>query len=241
MESLYQHDLAYIQAVAFGGLARGAAPEIVRRLERAAIPIRRVVEVGCGAGPLTEALVEAGFEVTGIEPSSELLKFARNAVPKAHFINASVYETEIPACESVAAMGEPLTYHAADVDADGLVQRFFERVADVLPVGGILIFDVIETGGASLSGRSWTSGEDWAELVYTTEDKHRRTLVRKIETFRRTGALYRRGAEIHRVRLFDSQILCHQLAQCGFVTETAQAYGEQVLGPRRRAFFATRV
>jgi 2-polyprenyl-3-methyl-5-hydroxy-6-metoxy-1,4-benzoquinol methylase len=66
MESLYRQDLAYIQALAFGGLARGAAPKIVRLLNTAQIQIRRVVDVGCGAGPLAACLVEAGFEVTGI-------------------------------------------------------------------------------------------------------------------------------------------------------------------------------
>ena len=53
MISLYQEDLAYIHATAYGALARGAAPEIVRVLKSAAIPICRVVDVGCGAGPLT--------------------------------------------------------------------------------------------------------------------------------------------------------------------------------------------
>jgi hypothetical protein len=33
MEPLYREDLAYIHAAAFSELARGAAPEIVRRLK----------------------------------------------------------------------------------------------------------------------------------------------------------------------------------------------------------------
>jgi hypothetical protein len=117
--SLYQQDLAYIQAAAFGTLARGAALEIVRRLRAAELPIRRVVDVGCGAGPST--------------------------------------------------------------------------------------------------------------------------LVRKIETFRRIGELYRRVCEVHRVRVFDTPRLRRELASCGFKVETARAYGTQALSPRRRAFFATRI
>ena len=68
---LYEHDLAYIQSVGFGSLAKGAAVEIIRLLRNAAIPVRRVVDVGCGAGPLTEELVAAGFDVTGIDPGSQ--------------------------------------------------------------------------------------------------------------------------------------------------------------------------
>jgi SAM-dependent methyltransferase len=100
MESLYKQEIAHIQAAAFGDLARGAAPEIIRLLKSAPIQIRRVVDVGCGAGPLTLALVEAGFEVTAIDISAELLAIARAAVPAAHFINSSVYDVEIPACEA---------------------------------------------------------------------------------------------------------------------------------------------
>jgi 2-polyprenyl-3-methyl-5-hydroxy-6-metoxy-1,4-benzoquinol methylase len=89
VESLYRGDLAYIHATAFGGLAQGAAQEIVRLLKSAPIEIRHVVDLGCGAGPLSASLIEAGFEVTGIDNSAELLAIARAAVPKAQFVNAS--------------------------------------------------------------------------------------------------------------------------------------------------------
>jgi SAM-dependent methyltransferase len=238
--ALYGQDLTYIQAAAFGGLARGAAPEIVRLLKSAAIPIRSVVDAGCGAGVLAAALVEAGFSVTGIDNSGELLKAARAGVPEARFVNASIYEVEIPCCQAVIAVGEPLTYHAADAEADRLVQSFFERVSAILPSGGVLIFDVIETGEPSLSGRFWSSGEDWAVLSQTSEDQAARTLVRTIETFRRVGDLFRRGREIHHVRLFETRELSSQLAGFGFAVRITQAYGAQPLAPRRRAFFCSR-
>jgi hypothetical protein len=105
----------------------------------------------------------------------------------------------------------------------------------------MLIFDVIELGEPSLAGRYWSSGKDWAVLAETKEDQGSRMLVRNIETFRRVGQLYRRGCEVHRIRLFDTATLRGQLAACGFSTETAQAYGMQKLAPRRRAFFSTRM
>lgn len=241
VDSLYQQDLAYIHAVGFSALAREAAPEIVRRLRAARCQVRRVVDVGCGAGPLTQALVEAGFEVTGIDCSAELLDMARAAAPTARFIHASIYDTEIPSCEAIVAVGEPLTYHAAGNDAGGRISRLFERASAVLPHGGVLIFDIIECGEPSLTGRFWSSGDDWAVLADTREDPASRTLVRNIETFRAVGEWYRRGREVHRVHLFDSAKLREELTACGFEVETAQAYGMHRLGPRRRAFFASRV
>jgi len=199
-----------------------------------------VMDVGCGAGPLTEALVAAGFDVTGIDTSADLLELARANVPTAQFVHASVYDVPIQGFDAVVALGEPLTYHPESTNADQVVSRFLQRVAEALPPGGMLIFDVIGLGEPSLASRTWRSGEDWAVLVETTENQAERTLVRNIETFRRVGEAYRRSHEMHRVRLFDVRWLCHQLASYGFAIETAQSYGEQQLPPRRHAFFARR-
>jgi len=241
MESIYGHDLAYIQAVAFGEIAQGAAAEIVRRLQRSTTRIRRVMDVGCGAGQLSKALTDAGFDVTGVDTSAELLQFACMNAPKAHFIHASAYDVELQTYDAVVALGEPLTYHDDTTQAEHLVSRFFQRVAGTLPVGGLLIFDVIGLGESSLVGRTWKSGEDWAVLVETTEDQNQKTLLRNIEIFRRVDGLYRRGREVHRVRLFDVTRLCDELVSYGFRIETAQSYGTQPLPPRRHAIFATRI
>jgi SAM-dependent methyltransferase len=242
MEPIYNEDLAYIQAAGFSEFARGVASEIVRLLQSATISIRKVVEVGCGAGPLTSILLNAGFAVTAIDVSAELLAIARAAAPTAGFIRASVYDLQISACEAVLAVGEPLTYHAnVSADPDGLVHDFLRRAAKILPVGGILIFDVLELGEPSLAGKFWSAGEDWAVFVETSENQTSRTLIREIQTFRKVGDLYRRGRETHRVRLFDTAGLLGQLTAAGFATKTAQAYGAYALPPRRRAFFCTRV
>jgi SAM-dependent methyltransferase len=236
---LYGSDLAWIHATGYAGLARGAAPEIVRLLQSAAIPVQSVVDAGCGAGALTRKLVDAGFDVTGIDSSEGLLAIARTSVPRARFLNASLYDADIPPCQAVIALGEALTYHADGADADRLVDDWFRRAAVALPSGGMLIFDVIETGEPALAGRSWNSGGDWAVLVETSENQASRALIRTIETFRRVGRLYRRGREIHHVRLFGAGEMRDWLAGCGFAVRTAQAYGGHALAPRRRAFFCT--
>jgi len=241
MQSLYQRDLAYVHAAAFETLARGAAGEIVRRLQNSTAQVRKVMDMGCGAGPLTKALVNAGFDVTGVDTSAELLELARANVPKAHFIHASIYDAQIRDYDAVVAVGEPLTYHSEGADADNVISGFFQRVAQALPQGGVLIFDVIGLGEPSLAGRTWKSGADWAVMVETTENQTERSLVRNIEVFRCVGDAYRRSHEVHRVRLFDVSILCSQLGSYGFAIETSQSYGVQQLPPRRYAFFATRL
>jgi SAM-dependent methyltransferase len=227
--SLYGQDLAYIQAIAFGDFARATAPEIVRLLNTAAIPIRHVVDLGCGAGVLSASLVDAGFDVTAVDSSADLLAIASGRVPRARFVKASIYDFEFPDCEALVAIGEPLTYHADIADADRLLEKVLRDAAGVLPAGGMLMFDVIETGEPSLTGRVWSSGVDWAVLADIREDPAFRTLIRNIETFRQLGNMYRRGHETHRVRLFNLEELAAMLAGCGFAAQMTRAYGGERL------------
>ena len=238
---LYQEDLAYIQAVAFGGLATGAMPAVIERLRASAVPVRRAIDVGCGAGISTRALVDARFDTLAIEPSPALLAIARKTAPGARFEAGSVYDVALEPCEAILALGEALTYHAPDVDADARLRAFCERAARALTPGGLLIFDLIESEGPPLDARGWSSGDDWAIVYETREDRAARRLTRQIETFRRPAgeAMYRRSREVHEVRTFDTGNVKQLLDDAGFSVETADRYGTYVLAPRRRAFFAT--
>jgi SAM-dependent methyltransferase len=200
-----------------------------------------VIDAGCGAGPLASLLADDDYRVTGIDQSSNLLAIAREEVPGAEWIHGSVFDVPFPAAEGIIALGEPLNYHDDISGADARVTAFFRKAAAALPPGGVFIFDVIETGEDSLSGRTWSSGESWAVLVETTEYPEEKRLVRNIHTFCQEGALYRRGREIHQVRIFESERLVTDLRAAGFEVETALSYGTYKLAPRRRAFFTTRI
>jgi SAM-dependent methyltransferase len=238
--TLYERDLAYVHATAFGELATGAMPAVLARLHSAPVAVRTVVDVGCGAGVSTRALTDAGFDVVAIEPSPALLAIARTAAPTAKLLLASAYDVELPACEAILALGEPLTYHPPDADADGRLGGFFQRAAMALAPGGQLVLDLIVTGSPSLDARSWRSGDDWAILYETREDPPARRVTRTIETFRLDGDAYRRAREVHDVRLFDEAATASLLRSAGFDVETARAYGASPLGKRRVAFFGTR-
>ncbi len=231
-----------MQAAAFGGLAAGATPAVVERLRAAPVRVRRVLDVGCGAGVSTRILVEAGFDTVAIEPSPSLLAMARQAAPGARFVQGSAYGVPLEPCEGVLALGEPLTYHAPEADAEARLRGFLAAAARALAPGGLLAFDLIVTDGPGLDGRGWVSAEGWAILYETREDRPRRRLTRTIETFRRAeaGAGYRRAREVHEVRTFEAADVMAWLGAAGFEVEVADRYGAHALAPRRRAFFGTR-
>lgn len=239
--TLYGADLAQIQAAAFGDLARQAAPELVALLNASSIPVRRVYDVGCGAGVTTRALALAGFETIAVEPSPHLLAIARAAAPSATFLNASAYDFEIRPCEAVLAIGEVLTYHPVEVDADARVRTFFRNVARALAPGGRLVFDLIDADGPALDAKSWKGEAAWVILWETREDRAAARLTRSVETFtREADGRYRRTAETHPVKLFREADVRAWLTDAGFDVHTARAYGAVPLAPRRIAYVATR-
>lgn len=238
---LYGADVARIQADAFGDLAHGASPELVSILNASSVPVRRVYDIGCGAGVTTRALVAAGFETTAVEPSSHLLAIARANAPHATFLQASAYELELQPCDAVLAVGEVLTYPAPEVDADDRVRTFFRDVARALVPGGRLVFDVIDADGPSLDAKSWRRETAWTTLWETREDRAASRLVRLIETFiREEDGRYRHAHETHHVKLFREADLRGWLADAGFDVRTTRSYGAVPLAPRRVAYVATR-
>ena len=56
----------------------------------------KVLDLGCGTGePVAKHIVERGFSVTGVDESSEMLKFARQTVPEAELIHADIVTVEL--------------------------------------------------------------------------------------------------------------------------------------------------
>jgi SAM-dependent methyltransferase len=236
----YADDLAYVHAVGFSGLAAGATPSIVERLRASASPVRRVYDVGCGSGVSTRIFAAAGYDVVALEPSEALAALARAAAPAAQLHVTSAYGYAFEPCDAIVAVGEPLTYHARQTDPARQLEEFFGQAARALRPGGHLVFDLIETGPASLDARGWLAGDDWAVLFAVAEDVAGRRLTRTIETFRQIDGTYRRSGEVHHVAIFESAWVLAALHAAGFAATTSTAYGAQSLGVRRRAFFAVR-
>lgn len=239
MGTIYGPDLAFVQAVGFGGAAEAATPNLLRLLRRAGI--RRgstVVDLGCGAGVWLQAAARAGYRTAGCDLSAPLVAFARRAAPAALVRRASVDDYRIPACHAVTSLGEVLGYRSPR-GAMNAVRRIARRVHASLSPGGLFLFDVMVTGrGKPLDYRSFVTGADWAVLVRVREDADRRGLVREATTFRRVGAGYRRSEERHRVTLFDPRELAAMLRAEGFSVRVRRGYDRDRLAPRRLAFIA---
>lgn len=229
---LYRKDLADIHIEGYGFHWRGAAPQILDWLAERKIDQGTVVDLGCGGGEWLAYLAERGYQTCGIDVSPSMIRAARKTSPTSQFLCSSFVDADIPKCDAVTSLGEPLNY----LNSGTLMRRTIERVYRALRPGGLLIFDVRYPPKGSVETVHYVrSDEDWfCHSRIEEDDKH---LTRYITTFRRTqGNSFRRDEETHRLKLFPKAQMLEWLRKTGFKVRTYRGYGEYELGARQGVF-----
>ena len=93
-----------------------------------------VLEVGCGSGQLTRALLARGLHVTAVEPGKNLIALARQNLDGAgavEFLNAQFEDAPLPR-EQFQAVFSASAFHWVDPEVS------WQKAADVLVPGGTL-------------------------------------------------------------------------------------------------------
>lgn len=232
MDDFYGEALALVHAEAFEALAAAAADTLLGALGPG-VPSQRVLDLGCGAGPLSRRLAEAGYSTWGVDVSSDLLALARTRLPGAAFHHGSVVDTPLPPAVAVAAVGEVFNY--ATAEAPATLAAVFHRVFAALAPGGLFLFDVAAPGRGQAS-RAFAEGPGWAVGVQASEDGER--LTRRITTFREVGGAWSRSQEVHHLRLWPSASVLAELAACGFDARPLPGYGASAAPPGLVVYFA---
>ena len=229
----YRQDLAYIHDAGFGRFAQEAGPVLVEGLRRGRITEGLVIDLGCGSGFLSGILTKAGYRTLGIDISERMVALARKRVPGGRFRAESLLSAELPRCVAVAAVGECLNYLFDPANTRPNLVNLLRRIHLALEPGGLFILDVAEPGRGRVAGRErvFVEGEDWAVLVANEEDIRTRVLTKRITSFRRVGAWYRRDHEIHRQRLIARSELARKLREIGFRVRGLPGYGPLKFGP----------
>jgi SAM-dependent methyltransferase len=240
MHAAYADDLAYIHDAGFGKFAREAGPVLVEALRRGRINEGLVIDLGCGSGILSAAVMALGYQALGIDISEGMVALARECAPGAEFRVESLLSADLPRCVAVGAVGECLNYLFDAGNTKPNVVKLLRRIHTALEPGGLLILDVAEPGRVKGGGpqRTYMEGDDWAVLVTNEEDVRAGILTKRITSFRRVGELYRRDHEIHRQRLIARSELTGQLRDIGFLVRALKGYGPHEFGPGHAGLIA---
>jgi len=230
--TLYGSDLAHVHDVAFGGWVRDAAPFVLARLREAGITEGRVVDLGCGSGIWAAELLEAGYEVVGVDASAAMLAIARERAPGATLAKASLHDAELPPCVAITAIGECVNYGGPPS-----LEPLLRRAWQALEPGGLLVFDAAAPGREP-DGRRRTrhEGEGWVMRVDFAEDRAARTLTRRIALVR-DG---RSSEERHVLRLYAPEDVLEWSEASGFDVTRHPAYGAARGLPGVHVYVATR-
>jgi SAM-dependent methyltransferase len=145
-ERIFHDDLAaLLDPSTLPATELGRADQVM--LAAAAIgPGTRVLDLGCGQGDLTLALLARGAEVTGLDLSAGMLEVARRRIElygngrRAHLVAAPVERTGLPTASFDAIVGRWILHH---IDLDPAAPE----LARILAPGGRAIF--YENSGAN--------------------------------------------------------------------------------------------
>jgi 2-polyprenyl-3-methyl-5-hydroxy-6-metoxy-1,4-benzoquinol methylase len=153
-ESLFaRHDLAGIRKVL------SATPKyrfVIDEIE-ARPGAKKLLEVGCSRGYLTSFFILAGYEVYGVDLSSEAVRAAREAFGDHFFLANSERIQENKPYDVI--------YHVGTIGCVEDPVGYTQRMLHMLKPGGLLLFNAPNADACCLAGQLWTDGAPPPDLV----------------------------------------------------------------------------
>ncbi|PAE08920.1 hypothetical protein CHI12_03660 [Terribacillus saccharophilus] len=108
--------------------------------KHAQIEINEIADLGCGTGYVTRQLAKAGYHMTGIDQSENMLAYAasRDTKQQVRWIQQDLRELETIKADAAISMFDVVNYITSPAD----VQQAFSRIWQMLSPGGVFLFDV---------------------------------------------------------------------------------------------------
>ncbi|TSB32802.1 class I SAM-dependent DNA methyltransferase [Streptomyces benahoarensis] len=181
--------------------------------------VRRVLELCCGTGLMTEQLVRRGYQVTALDRSETMLALAKKRVGG----SAALHRIELPAplptgADAVVCTAAALNYQPG---AEPLGETL-RAVAEALPTGATFVFD-LETA-ALLKGhwgnRIWAADQGDVTFLWNfTSEPDTAYCDLRYTQFTRDDApagTYTAAREVHRLYAFDHATVRDRAHAAGF-------------------------
>lgn len=127
-----------------------------------------ILDLGCGPGlPVTKELVNRGFNVTGIDISDTMIKFARKNVPEAKYMRISM--TDIDFNNEFDGVISSYTMLCLDPDNFKITA---ERIVESLKDCGLFLLSLNEPSPDHIDGDDYSNimGEDMYSRPYTEKE-----------------------------------------------------------------------
>lgn len=182
----------------------------------------KLLELACGTGIQSVKLAEAGFQVTGLDLSEDMLKLARQRAEQAGqailFHQGNMMDlSAFSGFDVVTCYSDSLCYLADEVE----LGQVFEQVYRALDSGGSFIFDVHSTYQMDevFPGYSYhENAEDFAMVWDTYADEAPHSVVHELTFFiKEEDGRFSRHDEVHEERTYDLLTYDVLLEEAGFM------------------------
>lgn len=192
---------------------------------------RTVAELGCGTGSLTIPLAAAGYHMTGIDLSSDMLSVAQRKLEQqpqgrrflregsVQWVQQNMKEWELPEpVDAVISFCDCLNYVLEEQD----IRSVFSSTYDGLKPGGTFLFDVHHPNTLIRyeEEQPFVLDEPDISYIWTCElDVPRREIEHHLSIFAREEGrsdTYRRFEETHTQRAYDPEWMKQELLAAGF-------------------------
>jgi SAM-dependent methyltransferase len=225
--------------------SREVPPQLLNAIEELLIPRlpqgARILDLCCGTGFTAAQLAQRGFEITGLDASTEMLRFARRNAPHSRFIQADARSFDLPpSFEAVISTFDSLNHIMTLRELIGVFSHVFRSLVP----GGLFLFDMnMEEGFLQHWSDYFAIVEDRQVCVLRgTYDREQRVGRYDITMFRREGKLWRRTDTMVSERCYTKKEILRALKEVGFQNiSTHDAEKELGLaGHTGRIFFLAR-
>lgn len=189
-------------------------------IEQSEAPIKNIVDLGCGTGKITIPLAEAGYQLTGVDLSTDMLTLAtvksQNRQLKINWIQQDITEltgfSDVDLFISYCDVINYLTSKAA-------VYSVFQRVFESLTESGQFIFDVHSMDYVNNYLVDQTFADVEGEVAYIWDCEPGEAdgeMFHHLTFFAKETNQYERFDEIHHQQVYAIEIYEQLLKKAGF-------------------------
>lgn len=182
----------------------------------------KLLDVACGEGTFAVQMAAAGWDVTGIDQSDEMLQFAKQHAEerkvKVNLEKKDMRDLDFsPSFDLATCLYDALNYILEEID----LKLTFAGVNHCLKPGGYFIFDINTIRGLAVAWVRQSSyvmqdTEDLVEFHRPTFDYEKQIASLKITGFIKQKKLWERIDEIHQERGYPIALLKNLLRETGF-------------------------
>jgi len=175
-----------------------------------------VLDLACGTGGLTAVLAGHGYEMIGIDISSEMLAIAQQKDAASLYLQQDIREFELyGTVDAIVCVCDGFNYLVDDGD----LEQTLALCANYLNPGGLLIFDINTEYKFSKILADNTFGATCEDAAYIWEnfyDAEEKINEYAITCFVEESGAYRRFEELHTQRAYSREEILSALGVTGF-------------------------